>query len=173
MKKTVLWITALLLLMSEHSNYNRGLQLAPSDTDPEMSGQSVSQAVSSVSKEEEDEGQMKIQVQASEVIVVYELNNSSAAKELYEQLPLEVEVENFSTNEKVFYPPNELSTIDTPLADAQRGTLAYYAPWGDVVMFYDQFGKGNSLYQLGKAVSGKDDIEMLTGTIAVTAYRDS
>lgn len=27
--------------------------------------------------------------------------------------------------------------IDTPKAEMKIGTLAYYAPWGNVVMFYD------------------------------------
>jgi hypothetical protein len=32
------------------------------------------------------------------------------------------------------------------LADARTGTLAYYAPWGDVVMFYKEFGTASGLY---------------------------
>lgn len=28
---------------------------------------------------------------------------------------------------------------DTPQASSGTGTLACYAPWGDVVMFYDDF----------------------------------
>ena len=34
---------------------------------------------------------------------------------------------SFSTNEKVFYPPQELDTANTPLAEGGAGTLAYYA----------------------------------------------
>ena len=56
---------------------------------------------------------------------------------------------------------------DTPVANADKGTLAYYAPWADVVMFYDYFGTGNSLYELGEVVSGKENIENLQGTIIV------
>ena len=84
----------------------------------------------------EENKPMKIQVQAGEHVIVYALNNSRAAKELYAQLPLRTTVENFSTNEKVFYPPQKLSIAGAPFVDAQKGTLAYYAPWGDVVMFY-------------------------------------
>ena len=87
---------------------------------------------------------------------------------LYAQLPLSMEVENFSTNEKVFYPPQKLNTQNTPLANADIGTLAYYSPWGDVVMFYDYFGKGGQLYELGLAISGQESIELLSGTIVIT-----
>lgn len=111
---------------------------------------------------------MKIQIENNETTITYELNESDGAKQLYEQLPLKVEVENFSTNEKIFYPPKKLDTKDTPMANAKTGTLAYYAPWGDVVMFYDDFGKGQGLYELGEVVSGKNDIKNLKGTITIS-----
>lgn len=110
---------------------------------------------------------MKIRVTNEEYEIVYQLNDSTAAKGLYEQLPLTLEVKDFSTNEKTFYPPKELDVTDTPVANADKGTLAYYAPWADVVMFYDCFGTGNSLYELGEVVSGKENIENLQGTIIV------
>ena len=113
--------------------------------------------------------QMKIRVRAGETAIDYVLNDSQAARDLYEQLPLTLEVENFSTNEKVFYPPEELDVRDAPMADAGLGTLAYYAPWGDVVMFYDAFGRGSGLYELGEAASGEEKIETLSGTIEVSA----
>ena len=76
-------------------------------------------------------------------------------------------VEDFSTNEKVFYPPQELDTTNTPLTEGGAGTLTYYAPWGDVVLFYDSFSTNSSLFALGEAVSGAEDISQMTGTITV------
>ncbi|MCG6838106.1 cyclophilin-like fold protein [Fusobacterium polymorphum] len=98
---------------------------------------------------------------------MYELNQSQAANDLYNQLPLNVKVKNYSTNEKIFYPTNKLSTKDTPLADAKKGTLAYFAPWVNVVMFYGDFGKYSGLYEIGEIISGKDDIKDLIGTIEI------
>ena len=49
----------------------------------------------------------------------------------------------------------------------QAGTLAYYAPWGDVVMFYDAYDANGSLYQLGQAVSGAEEISGLSGSITI------
>ena len=110
---------------------------------------------------------MKINVKADGNTTVFELNNSPAAKELYSQLPLSITVENYSNNEKIFYPSKKLDTTDTPLADARAGTLAYYAPWGDVVMFYGRFGSAPGLYELGHAVSGSEYIQGMSGTIRV------
>lgn len=98
---------------------------------------------------------MQISIQANGNITVFELNNSQAAKELYEQLPLTITVENYGNNEKIFYPPKKLHTTGTPLANAHSGTLAYYAPWGDVVMFSSASG----LYELGNVISGGEHIK--------------
>ncbi len=100
--------------------------------------------------------------------VTYQLNDSAAADVLLAQLPLTLEVEDFSDNEKVFYPPEELDVTGAPLAESgEAGTLAYYAPWGDVVMFYGSFSPNGALYELGRAVDGSDAIAGLSGAIEV------
>lgn len=125
----------------------------------------------SAQKTENDKNQeMHIKVVSGKYEIIYKLNESQAAKELYAQLPLTIEVEDFSTNEKVFYPPQKLSITDTPMAIGGKGKLAYFEPWGDVVMFYDSFSENSSLFELGEVVSGQDDIEKLSGIITVTAY---
>ncbi len=115
----------------------------------------------------EEETSMKIRVISQGKVTIFRLNESRAAKELLFQLPLTVEVQNFSNDEKIFYPPEKLTTDGTPQADARAGTLAYYAPWGDVVMFYEDFGKAGGLYELGLAVSGSDHIRNMSGTITI------
>lgn len=116
-----------------------------------------------------EDGSMRLQVQNGDTVIVFALNDSRAARELYAQLPLTAEAEDFGLNEKIFYPPEELSAEDAPQADGQKGTLAYYAPWGDVVMFYAPFEPSGSLYALGEAVSGMEDIGTLAGTLEISA----
>ena len=115
----------------------------------------------------EETGSRQISVQFGENTVIYELNDSPAADSLYEQLPITTEVEDFSTNEKIFYPSQELDTSDSPVAEGGAGTLAYYAPWGDVVMFYDDYSANSSLFELGHAVSGGEQIGEMSGTIVI------
>lgn len=110
---------------------------------------------------------MKVTVYSNGHATVYQLNGSDAAKALYDQLPMSIEVENYSHNEKIFYPPKKLATHNTPLADARTGTLAYYAPWGDVVMFYGDFGSAGGLYELGEVVSGMEHIQRMSGMIRI------
>ncbi len=118
--------------------------------------------------ENEQEETMRISVKSEEYEIIYELNSSPAASQLYAQLPLTVEVEPFSNNEMTFY-PEALSVEDTPLSDGAPGSLSYYAPWGDVVMFYAPCTPNNSLYELGTVVSGEEHIANLSGIITVSA----
>ena len=117
---------------------------------------------------EVDEMMLQIQVTANGKDIVFELNDCQAARDLCAQLPLSVEVADYSTNEKIFYPPQALDISDAPQANAVAGTLAYYAPWDDVVMFYGDFGSASGLYILGQAVSGGEFIEEMTGLIEIS-----
>lgn len=118
--------------------------------------------------EEEKENRMKISVSDGSHNIIFELNDSIAASDLYNQLPLTVEAENFSSNEKIFYPSNELNIDETPRAnDGGIGVLAYYEPWGDVVMFYDSFSSASGLYELGKAIENENQISNLSGKITI------
>ena len=130
-------------------------------------GLSQPQETTSTETERSNVETNQISVTCGDLQVVYALNDSPAAQSLLSQLPLTVAVEDFSTNEKVFYPPQELDTANTPLAVGGAGTLAYYAPWGDVVLFYDSFSANGSLYELGEAVSGVENIGQMSGTITV------
>ena len=113
---------------------------------------------------------MKIRVSDGTNTITYELNETSAAKSLYQTLPLEVTVENYSNNEKIFYPPTAVSYgSDCIEGDCPAGTLALFSPWGNVVMFYGAASRYSGLYILGKAIEGAANIRNLTGTIRVEA----
>lgn len=116
----------------------------------------------------DDEDSMQILVQWNGHTIIFELNGSPAARSLYSQLPLNVEIEDYGSNEKIFYPPDELEIGDTPLTEGgEKGGLAYFAPWKDVVMYYGSFGSYNGLYDLGTAISGSEWIEELSGKILI------
>lgn len=119
-------------------------------------------------KQKSEEEIMRISVKSENYEIIYQLNSSRAAAQLYAQLPLTVEAEPFGNNEITFY-PEALNTEDAPLSSGEPGSLSYYEPWGDVVMFYASCPPNNSLYELGTAVSGAEHIASLRGTITVSA----
>lgn len=115
------------------------------------------------------EDKMQIKVTDGTNEIVFQLGGGSAAKSLYEQLPLTLDVENYGSNEKIFYPPEKLDTSDVMEGDCPSGTLAYFSPWDNVVMYYGPFGAYPGLYILGEAVEGAENIKNLSGTITITA----
>ena len=137
-----------------------------------MSQDAVTQWVEGLQLNVEEGTGMRMTVTSGDATIVFALNDSPAARSLAAQLPLTLDVQPFSSNEQTFYPPTALDTSGTPdITSAQAGTLAYYAPWKDVVMFYGSFSGGGRgvLFELGKAVEGADAIRELGGTITVTA----
>ena len=110
-----------------------------------------------------------IEARAQGTVVTFELNSSDAAAGLGAQLPLSADVSNYSSNEKIFYPPKALDCSDAPAAEGGAGTLAYYEPWGNVVMFYGDYAPNPDLYELGRAVSGAENIARLSGAVEITA----
>ena len=111
--------------------------------------------------------QRQISVQFGENTVVYELNGGSVADSLYKMLPLTIAVEDYNTNEKIFYPEKGLDTENSPLAQAGAGTLAYYEPWGDVVFFYGDYNENPGLFELGQVISGGELVSQMAGTITI------
>lgn len=114
-----------------------------------------------------EEEVMKIKVTAGDYVIIFALNDTSAAVSLYEQLPMTVAVDNYSNNEKIFY-ADKLDCTDVIEGDCPAGTLAYFSPWGNVVMYYGAAPQYPGLYILGEAVEGAENISNLTGEITIT-----
>ena len=53
--------------------------------------------------------------------IVFALNNTPAAKSLAAQLPLETEIENYGSNEKIFYPPEKLDGTEAIESGGEAG----------------------------------------------------
>lgn len=72
-------------------------------------------------------GSMKISVSDGKNKIIYELNDSEQSKSLYSQLPLKIQIENYSTNEKIFYPKEKLPLKNGLEGAGDSGTLAYFS----------------------------------------------
>lgn len=65
------------------------------------------------------------------------LNDSPAARDLASLLPLTLDLEDFHGTERIGDPPRKLTTDDAPEPTAAKvGDIAYYAPWGNLALFY-------------------------------------
>lgn len=109
---------------------------------------------------------IKLTFNNEEVIVKMEDNPTS--KDFLSLLPLTLTFEDYAGTEKISYPSNKLSTEEVPSGlDPAIGDFTYYAPWGNLAIYYKDFGYSNGLIKLGKIESGIEKLENLNGDFTV------
>lgn len=78
------------------------------------------------------------------------LDDTAAARDFAALLPLALTLSDFNATEKVADLPSRLNTDGSPKAAAARaGDIAYYAPWGNLAIFYRDFPRSPGLVILG------------------------
>ena len=96
----------------------------------------------------------------------FTLNESPAAYDLASRCPLEIEIENYADNEKIFHLDEPLDTTDAVPATGEAGTLCYFEPEHSIVVLCDDVEPREGLYELGSARYEHDVMyfsEMRTG----------
>ncbi|QIY66371.1 cyclophilin-like fold protein [Streptomyces sp. RPA4-2] len=95
------------------------------------------------------------------------LNDSPAARDLASLLPLTLDLEDFHGTERIADPPRKLTTENAPEPQAPRtGDLTYYAPWGNLAIFYkDGPSASSDLLVLGHLDA---DADQLAGADRIT-----
>lgn len=92
-------------------------------------------------------------------IINASLKDSAATRGFLAQLPLDLELKDYSGTEKIAYLPRKLDTSDAPDGiDPVVGDVTYYAPWGNLAIFYEDFGYSLGLIKLGTISSGLENL---------------
>lgn len=83
------------------------------------------------------------------------LYDNPSARDFASMLPLDLKIEDYSTNEKIAYLPRKLTEEGSgPFGNEQPGDVCYYAPWGDVILFYAAYRYSSGLIRLGRVDGG-------------------
>ncbi|OOF61311.1 cyclophilin-like fold protein [Rodentibacter sp. Ppn85] len=94
---------------------------------------------------------MKVKITLDSGVYSGVLEDNPTAQSFWQQLPLESTLENYCHNEKILYPPHKLNVQNAPSRYAAKsGDITYYAPWGNVAMFFEQGEDAVGLIYLGK-----------------------
>ncbi|MFB4204371.1 MULTISPECIES: cyclophilin-like fold protein [Arhodomonas] len=94
---------------------------------------------------------MRIRITVEDTELVARLEDTPAARDFAAMLPLELTLEDFHATEKIADLPSRLSTEGAPKGvDPDVGDVTYYAPWGNLALFYRDFGYANGLVRLGR-----------------------
>ncbi|UUM32816.1 cyclophilin-like fold protein [Vibrio japonicus] len=94
---------------------------------------------------------MKIRFVFDDRTITATLNDSPSTQDFIAQLPLTVELEDYASTEKIAYLPSKITKEGAPAGvSSKAGDISYYAPWGNLVVFYKNFGYASGLINLGK-----------------------
>ncbi|WIH88053.1 cyclophilin-like fold protein [Brachyspira pilosicoli] len=103
---------------------------------------------------------IKLTFEGNEIYAL--INNSKAGNDFLSLLPLSVKAEDFNSTEKIFYLSKKLNTQNEPDGiNPKAGDITYYAPWGNIAIFYKNFRYSNNLIYLGK-FENVSDVEKLS-----------
>ncbi|WP_416433772.1 cyclophilin-like fold protein [Priestia megaterium] len=102
--------------------------------------------------------------------VLIRMYDNPASMAFLAQLPLTITFEDYIGKEKISILQKRLSADDVQAGDtSKKGDFAYYAPWGNVAIFYKGFVDAtNDLIILGQIESGKENVENIHGDFTVT-----
>jgi hypothetical protein len=96
------------------------------------------------------------------------LDESAASRDLLEQLPLTLDLDDFASAEKAGALPSPLSTAGQPAgADPDIGDIGYFAPWNDLVLYYGEQSYHDGIVILGR-LEGAERLARMQGAVTVT-----
>jgi hypothetical protein len=121
-----------------------------------MGGRHVSQA---------QESSIRLSFEGNEAVV--RLDDTVVAREFASLLPLTLEFQDYAGKEKIAYLSNKLSSNES--SGVTSGDFCYYAPWGNLAIFYNGNGRaGGGLVVLGAIESGKTALASMNQNFTMT-----
>ena len=114
---------------------------------------------------------MKIRLTLEDTVITATLIDSKTTQDFISLLPLTLTLEDYAGTEKISNLPTRLSTEGAPAgSDPSVGDIAYYAPWGNLAIYYSDFGYSSGLVILGK-IDGDMEAFDVPGSVSVTIER--
>lgn len=94
---------------------------------------------------------MSIRLTINGQVLSATLVDNATTRDFLALLPLTLEFEDYNSTEKVSQLPRRLSTAGAPAGvDPSVNDITYYAPWGNLAIFYEDFGYSSGLVKLGR-----------------------
>lgn len=138
-KGMLVWVLALAMSLS-YSACRADNRMPDSASSPTPTEVSTEQANS-----------MKINIRIGDQRIPATLIDSKTTQDFISLLPLTLMLEDYASTEKISNLPKRLSTEGAPPgSDPAVGDIAYYAPWGNLAIYYRDFGYSDGLVILGK-----------------------
>ena len=117
-----------------------------------------SEDIPTSSQPEETLGERQLRLTWDNKEIIVDLAENSTVDDLVAELPITVSLEDYNNTEKIAYLDNELSQSSEGYTP-KKGDLAYYVPWKNISIFYEDFTYSDSLVKLGEVSKGLNIID--------------
>ena len=108
---------------------------------------------------------IKVRIAVGEKTATAIVYDNPTSKNFVSLFPLTLELEDYNGIEKINLLSQKLTAEGAPKGfDPATGDLTYYEPWGNIALFYKDFGYANGLISLGKITSGLEAFAV-SGTV--------
>jgi hypothetical protein len=97
----------------------------------------------------------RIELAAGAGVVRGQLEDTRAGRDFAAMLPLTLTVSDFHATEKISHLPRPVTTDGAPAGTTPApGDISFYTPWGNLALFYRDFGYSPGLVRLGRLDPG-------------------
>ncbi len=111
---------------------------------------------------------MKIRLLVGDRTLTATLDDNPTSRDFLSMLPLTLKLEDYNRTEKIAYLSRKLSEEGAAAGvDPAVGDITYYAPWGNLALFYRDFGYAKDLIKLGSIDEGEEAFNV-SGSVTVT-----
>ncbi|MGR9235133.1 cyclophilin-like fold protein (plasmid) [Rhizobium leguminosarum] len=102
---------------------------------------------------------MKVEFSFTDFVFTASLDDNPSARELAAMMPLDLTIDDYSTNEKIVYLPRKLAERErNRFSNEAPGDLCYYVPWGNLVFYYGPYHYDSGLIRLGRLDNGLEPL---------------
>lgn len=115
----------------------------------------------------------EVVVSAGAESFIIKLYDNPTSNSFLEQMPIRTGLKDYAGLEKIFYPDKRLSQEDAPSgATPVKGDIMYYAPWGDVVIFYKNSSRAPGLIPMGRIENVDSFLEALSKSDDIVTFKN-
>ncbi|WP_404293892.1 cyclophilin-like fold protein [Microvirga sp. RSM25] len=94
---------------------------------------------------------MRIKLIFNNQDLIVTLHDNPSARDFLSLLPLDLMIDDHGSNEKIAYLPRKLTEQGSrAFDDAAPGDFGYFAPWGNLAMYYGSYHYSEGVIRLGR-----------------------
>ncbi|WP_238808411.1 cyclophilin-like fold protein [Paenibacillus sp. EKM212P] len=101
--------------------------------------------------------------------VMVSMYDNPTSQDFLQKLPMTITFEDYAGTEKISRLEKRLSIEAAPSGiDPSVGDFTYYSPWGNLAIFYQDFGYSSGLVKLGHIEVGVEKLVKMNGSFTMT-----